>query len=111
MIIPPPLPVVMNLHKLMLREQGSLGEEMHFSYEVFQGGFLDVDVAVVAMKNDRKLETIFEKSRSTKGKTKWEVLDDLEYEIWYAAFAAKHCFTAHSPYAYTLLPYAFPVQF
>ena len=57
---------------------------MHFSYEVFQGGFLDVDITVKSLKKGKVQETVFEKSRTTNGKTSWEVLDDLEYELWSA---------------------------
>jgi len=65
-------------------EKGSLGEEMHFSYEVFQGGFLDVDITVKSLKKGKVQETVFEKSRTTNGKTSWEVLDDLEYELCFS---------------------------
>lgn len=73
------------------------GEELHFTYEVYEGGFLDIDVKVT--EQDRKTSVLYEKKRSTTDKTQWEVFDDTVYKI---CFSNRISTLAHKKLAFSV---------
>jgi len=78
-------------------EKAVAGEELHFTYEVYEGGFLDIDVKVT--ENDRKSTVIYEKKRSTTDKTQWEVFDATTYKI---CFSNRISTLAHKKIAFSV---------
>lgn len=77
-------------------QRASAGQEFHFTYEVYEGGFLDVDVKVTESGKDG---VKYEKKRSTSGKEQWEVFDNTEYKI---CFSNRISTLAHKKLAFTV---------
>ena len=73
------------------------GEEIHFTYEVYEGGFLDIDVKVT--EAEKKTSVKYEKKRSTKDKTQWEVFEDTTYKI---CFSNRISTLAHKKLAFSV---------
>ena len=63
-------------------QRAKAGEEMHFTYQVYEGGFLDIDVKVT--EKDKKSSVLYDKKRSTGDKTQWEVFDDTVYKFCFS---------------------------